>query len=100
MASRNGHRYGPSVITMLDCARRARRAMAAGLALAMLGLGPCGTQAETLLVVRKSARAVAFVDPGSGVTLYSVPVGFAPHEISRSPDGRLAAVTNYGTRER
>ena len=74
--------------------------MAAGLALATLCLGPWGTQAETLLVVRKSAGAVAFVDPGSGVTLDSVPVGFAPHEISRSPDGRLAAVTNYGTRER
>jgi YVTN family beta-propeller protein len=74
--------------------------MAAGLAVVLLGLGPCGAQAETLLVVRKSADAVDFVDPGSGATLDSVAVGFAPHEISRSPDGRLAAVTNYGTRER
>ena len=56
--------------------------------------------AETLLVVRKSAGAVDFVDPGSGLTLSSVAVGFAPHEISRSPDGRFAAVSNYGTREK
>jgi DNA-binding beta-propeller fold protein YncE len=74
--------------------------MAAGLAVVLLGLGPGGAHGDTLLVVRKSANAVDFVDPGSGVTLDSVPVGFAPHEIGRSPDGRLAAVTNYGTRER
>lgn len=74
--------------------------MAAGLAVVLLGLGPGGAHGDTLLVVRKSADAVDFVDPGSGVTLDSVPVGFAPHEIGRSPDGRLAAVTNYGTRER
>jgi len=85
---------------MLDGARFARRAMAAWLAIAMLGFGACTSQAETLLVVRKSAGAVDFVDPGSGLTLDSVPVGFAPHEISRSPDGRLAAVPNYGTREK
>jgi YVTN family beta-propeller protein len=55
--------------------------------------------AETLLVVRKSADALDFIDPGSGLRLASVPLGRAPHEISVSPDGRLAAVSNYGTRE-
>ncbi len=50
--------------------------------------------------MRKSAGAVDLIDPGSGLTLDSVEVGFAPHEISRSPDGRFAAVSNYGTRER
>ena len=73
---------------------------AAWLALAVLGVGPGPAQADTLLVVRKSAGAVDLVDPGSGLTLDSVAVGFAPHEISRSPDGRFAAVSNYGTRER
>ncbi|HET9694558.1 MAG TPA: hypothetical protein VFP48_09235 [Steroidobacteraceae bacterium] len=57
-------------------------------------------RADTLLVVRKSADALDFVDPGSGLRLASVPVGFAPHEVSVSPDGRLAVVSNYGTRER
>jgi len=56
--------------------------------------------AETLLVVRKTADALDLLDPGSGLRLASVALGHAPHEVSVSPDGRLAAVTNYGTRER
>jgi YVTN family beta-propeller protein len=56
--------------------------------------------AETLLVVRKSDAALDFIDPGSGLRLASVAVGHAPHEVSVSPDGRLAAVSNYGTQER
>jgi DNA-binding beta-propeller fold protein YncE len=57
-------------------------------------------EADTLLVVRKSADALDFVDPGSGVTLASVAVGFAPHEVAVAPDGKHAAVSNYGTREK
>jgi YVTN family beta-propeller protein len=56
--------------------------------------------AETLLVVRKADDAIDFVDPGSGLRLASVTLGHAPHEVSVSPDGRLAAVSNYGSRER
>lgn len=56
--------------------------------------------AETLLVVRKTDDAVDFVDPGSGLRLASVALGHAPHEVSVSPDGRRAVVSNYGTRER
>jgi len=55
---------------------------------------------ETLLIVRKSAAALDFIDPGSGLRLATVPVGPEPHEISTSPDGRRAAVSNYGTAER
>lgn len=68
-----------------------------GLAIATL-LAPCAL-AETLLVVRKSANALDFVDPGSGLGLATVELGHAPHEVSVAPDGRRAAVTNYGTRE-
>jgi YVTN family beta-propeller protein len=57
-------------------------------------------RADTLLVVRKSADALDFVDPGSGLKLASVALGHAPHEVSVSPDGRLAVVSNYGTKER
>ena len=99
MASRNRHGYGREMSTSLDCAGSARRAVTVLLVGALLGLGSTTVPAETLLVVRKSASAVDFVDPGSGLTLSSVAVGFAPHEISRSPDGRFAAVSNYGTRE-
>jgi len=56
--------------------------------------------AETLLVVRKSDDAIDLVDPGSGSRLAAVSLGYAPHEVSVSPDGRLAAVTNYGSREK
>ena len=99
MASRTPHGYGREMSTSLDCAESARRAVTVLLVGALLGLGSTTVPAETLLVVRKSASAVDFVDPGSGLTLSSVAVGFAPHEISRSPDGRFAAVSNYGTRE-
>jgi YVTN family beta-propeller protein len=88
------------MIAPLDCAESARRAATGLLVGALLGLVSTTVLAETLLVVRKSAGAVDFVDPGSGLTLSSVAVGFAPHEISRSPDGRFAAVSNYGTRDK
>jgi YVTN family beta-propeller protein len=70
------------------------------LLLTVTWFGAAPVVAETLLVVRKSGNAVDFLDPGSGLRLASVAVGHAPHEISVSPDGRRAAVTNYGTRER
>jgi len=77
----------------------ARRGLpAAILALLVAGLPGVAT-AETLLVVRKSGDALDFVDPGSGLQLASVPTGHAPHEVSVSPDGRRAVVSNYGTRD-
>ena len=71
----------------------------ASLALLLVALLAVPAAAETLLVVRKSDDAVDFIDPGSGLRLASVPLGHAPHEISVSPDGRRAVVSNYGTRE-
>ena len=62
-------------------------------------LGAVDGPAETLLVVRKTDSALDLVDPGSGLRLASVPLGHAPHEVSVAPDGRRAAVSNYGTRE-
>ena len=70
------------------------------LALVVAVLSGSATSAETLLVVRKTDDAVDFMDPGSGLRLASVALGHAPHEVSVSPDGKRAAVTNYGTRER
>jgi YVTN family beta-propeller protein len=71
-----------------------------GLVLVLAGwLAAAPVVAETLLVVRKTDDAVDFMDPGSGLRLASVALGHAPHEVSVSPDGRRAAVTNYGTRE-
>jgi len=68
-----------------------------GLLATALNVAPAA--AETLLVVRKSDAAIDLIDPGSGARLASVSLGYAPHEVSVSPDGRLAAVSNYGSRE-
>jgi DNA-binding beta-propeller fold protein YncE len=67
------------------------------LVVACLSIFPAS--AETLLVVRKTGNAVDFIDPGSGLRLAAVPTGNAPHEVSVSPDGKRAVVSNYGTRE-
>jgi DNA-binding beta-propeller fold protein YncE len=72
------------------------RSLAGACVLLVTGAAP----ADTLLVVRKSAHAVEFVEPGTGTRLMSVDVGFTPHEIAVSPDGRRAIVTNYGTAAR
>ena len=74
---------------------RALRWLIAGVAL----LFATGAPAETLLVVRKTDNALDFVDPGSGLRLASVSLGHGPHEVAVAPGGRLAAVSNYGTRE-
>jgi DNA-binding beta-propeller fold protein YncE len=71
-----------------------------GIALALVaGLIAAPIAAETLLVVRKTDDALDFMDPGSGLRLASVALGRAPHEVSVSPDGKRAAVTNYGMRD-
>jgi DNA-binding beta-propeller fold protein YncE len=78
-----------------------RRVVARAWLAGAFALAACaGALADTLLVVRKSADALDFIDPGSGLRLATVPVGFAPHEVSVAPDGKFAAVSNYGTRER
>ena len=75
------------------------RAFRQSLLLAAAWLCVLPASAETLLVVRKTDNAVDFMDPGSGLRLASVLTGNAPHEISVSPDGKRAVVSNYGTRE-
>ncbi|MGV3633981.1 MAG: hypothetical protein ACO1NY_06490 [Pseudorhodoplanes sp.] len=55
---------------------------------------------DILLVVRKSSNALDFIDTGSGSRIGTVDVGVAPHEVSLSPDGRRAAVSNYGPADR
>ena len=55
---------------------------------------------RTLLVVNKSDSTLGLIDFASGKALAMVPTGFTPHEVAASPDGKLAAVSNYGTGER
>jgi YVTN family beta-propeller protein len=54
-------------------------------------------QPRTLIVVNKSDSTVGLLDFATGAALATLPTGFTPHEVATSPDGRLAAVSNYGT---
>ena len=49
---------------------------------------------ERLLVLLRDASALAIVDPVSGTVLGRVPTASDPHEVTASPDGRLAFVAS------
>lgn len=55
--------------------------------------------AGTLVVANKSEATVSLVDTATKEILATLPTGNAPHEVDISPDGSLALVGNYGTRE-
>ncbi len=69
-------------------------------ALGILALASVAFSAEnpTLLVLNKEEASLAFVDPSNGKVLGRVPTGESPHEIAVSSDGKLAFVSNYGSR--
>jgi YVTN family beta-propeller protein len=52
--------------------------------------------AATLVVLNKSEHTATLIDPESGKTLATLPVGRGPHEVIVSPDGRTAYVSNFG----
>ena len=68
------------------------------LAIVVLGTS-AGVSAGTLVVANKSEATVSLVDTETGEIRATLPAGNAPHEVDVSPDGRLALVGNYGTRE-
>ena len=53
---------------------------------------------QRLLVVNKSSNTVSIIDLATRQEVGVVSTGFAPHEVSVSPDGVFAYVTDYGTR--
>ncbi len=51
----------------------------------------------TLLASNRSGGSISFIDLTTGVEIARVPVGpIIPHEVSVSPDGRLALTSEYG----
>ncbi len=61
--------------------------------------GASGAAAQTagdarLLVLLRDASALAVVDPAAGTVLGQVPVVSGPHEVTASPDGKLACVAS------
>ncbi len=56
------------------------------------------TPSPALLVLNKEEATLAIVDPESRKVVGRVPTGEGPHEIAVSDDGKLAFVSNYGSR--
>jgi len=67
---------------------------AATIALALSLAAPA--EADTLIVGNKGENSVSFVDLGSGRELRRLETGPMPHEVALSPDGRTAALVEYG----
>jgi YVTN family beta-propeller protein len=82
-----------------------RLATAAGpaalLCLAFLASPPAhaGPGNGTLIVLNKAEATASLIDLASGEVAATLPTGEGPHEVAVAPNGRLAAVANYGTRE-
>jgi YVTN family beta-propeller protein len=67
------------------------------LALVLITTHVLVAQSPRLLVLNKEDATLVVVDPASGKTLGTVPVGQGPHEVVASPDGKWAFASNYGT---
>ncbi len=79
--------------TMLPM-RPALVSLALGLASSAAAAPAPGT--GTLIVLNKSEATASLLHLASGKIAVTVPVGEGPHEVAVSPDGRTAAVSNYG----
>lgn len=76
-----------------------RPLLAAFVISAMQLLVSAWANAGTLVVANKAEASVSLIDHSSGSVVATLDAGNGPHEVGISPDGRLALVTNYGTRE-
>ena len=65
-------------------------------ALALLLACALPAAADTLVVANKADATAWLVDPATGAVHAKLEVGVGPHEVAPSPDGRFAAVANYG----
>jgi YVTN family beta-propeller protein len=57
-------------------------------------------EAETLVVLNKSEATASLIDLESGAVRATLPTDHGPHEAAVSPNGRLALVGNYGSRDK
>lgn len=63
-------------------------------AIALIG----AAHADTLIVGNKAEDTISFIDLGTGEEVARRETGQSPHEIAVSPDGKLAVVVSYRTR--
>jgi len=66
------------------------------LILLMLVAMPVLSNTGTLLVVNKSDNTLSMLNLATGQSMTVLPTGNGPHEVSVSPDGTTAVVSNYG----
>jgi YVTN family beta-propeller protein len=59
-----------------------------------------GANDGTLVILNKSDHTASLLDRATGEELAVLPTDPAPHEAAVSPDGAMAVVANYGTREK
>jgi YVTN family beta-propeller protein len=58
-----------------------------------------GPPRDMLVVLNKSDNTASVLDATTGKSLATLPTGVGPHEVTILPGGRVAVVSNYGTRE-
>ncbi len=80
---------------MRSVLRHLRHAVLAALGAIAL---PAAAGEGTLVVLNKADSTASLLDLGTGAVAATLPTGEGPHEAATSPDGRIVAVTNYGTR--
>jgi YVTN family beta-propeller protein len=73
-----------------------RVAVALVVLLSVAKLAWAQTPSPALLVLEKSDRKMAIVDPATLKIVGRVPSGDDPHEIVTSDDGKVAYISNYG----
>ena len=80
----------------MRAARRVMRWTAFGVGVWMAGAAAASGQTgeARLLVLLRDAGALAVVDPAAGTVLGQVPTVSGPHEVTASPDGKLAFVAS------
>ncbi len=57
---------------------------------------PAETPTDALLVLSKTDKTLAIVNPATLQVIARIPVGNDPHEVIASSDGKFAYVSNYG----
>ena len=81
----------------MSAARCGRRRCLLGFVMVLMTSHVLFAQSARLLVLNKEDATIAIIDPASGKTLGTVPVGQGPHELVTSTDGKWAFASNYGT---
>ncbi len=76
------------------------RALLAVLGVVFVQGALASDEGGTLIVLNKGEASASLIDITSGREVGRVETGEGPHEVAVHPDGRIAVVADYGTRDR